>query len=167
MSQNKLNLLGATLDSSTNIVDFSKFGKIKISTSNDPDAAVRNDSVTSKITTAINNATPLINNPSLSGTVTLSSLTNPGILHTDSNGVITSSKIKSNEIDNAAILYSHLDTTITNAFAKTITTSSSAPLSTSGTLGDIILTTTILYICTSSAVNNIGAVWKTIQLSSL
>ena len=169
MSQT-LKLLGATLNSSApSVADFSNFSKIIISTSSASDAAASNSSVDSKISTAINNATPLINNPTLSGTVTLSSLTTPGILHNDSNGVITSSKIMSDDIDTGSISYTHLDTTVTSAFNKAITTSNSTPTSTSGILGDIVIVppTNSLYICTVSSVNSSGAVWKVVQLSNI
>jgi hypothetical protein len=169
MSQT-LKLLGATLNSSSpSVADFSNFSKFIISTSNDSDAAASNSSVDAKITTAISNATPSINNPTLSGTVTLSSLNTSGILHNDSNGVITSSKIKSGDIDTGSILYTHLDATVTSAFNKALTTSNSTPTSTSGILGDIIVvpSTNSLYICTVSAVDSSGAVWKVVQLSSI
>jgi hypothetical protein len=164
-------LLGATLtsNSTTSLVDFSKFAKVKIAVSNDNDAAARNDSIDTKITKAINDAVQQINNPILSGTVTISSLTTSGILHNDLNGVITSSKIKSGDIDNGAVSYNHLDTTVTSVFNKALSTSDTTPSSTSGTLGDIVIvpSTNSLYICMVSAVNSAGAVWNVVQLSSL
>ena len=51
----QLNLLGATLNSSTSVADFNNFSKVKISASNDSDAAARNDSVNTKISSAISN----------------------------------------------------------------------------------------------------------------
>ena len=70
MSQS-LNLLGATLNSTTSIADFSNFTKVKVAASNSGDAAARNDYVNTKIS-EINNSNNVLKLGS--STETISSL---------------------------------------------------------------------------------------------
>ena len=58
-----MNLLGATLNSTTSVADFSNFSKVKVAVSNAYDAAARNDYVNNKITDLGNNVLKLSSSP--------------------------------------------------------------------------------------------------------
>ena len=167
MSQT-LNLLGATLNSSMSVADFSKFTKFKISASSDTDAAARNDVVDTKIqnnvTAAFSSLNPSRNNPTFTN-IKIPSLNTPSVLRNNSNGVITSSKVIVDEIDTSVVSLNHLDTSITNAFLKKIVIGGSIPSSASGTKGDMIISGEYLYICHTSASNGTGAEWKKVILN--
>jgi hypothetical protein len=163
-----LNLIGATLNSSTSAADFRNFTKFKITAASDSNAMARNDFVDAKIQNNVNAAfsslNPSRNNPTFTN-IKIPSLNTPGVLHNNSNGVITSSKVTADKIDTAVVSLNHFDTSITNVFLKKIVIDGSIPSSTSGTKGDMIVSSGYLHICLTSDTNGAGAIWKKVILN--